>query len=165
MNFTESYVYEPNLIQLNTLRLAWLAPLFFWCLAGPSIFWCWSWSSNTLATWCQEPTHWKRPWCWERLKKGGEGDDRGWEGWMASLTSWTGIWARSGSWWWTEKPGVLQSMDAKSQTQLSDWTELNQWGGNLFGTEHICTLKVMSITRTQWCRHPHPWLQWLCALP
>ena len=48
--------------------------------------WCWSWSANTLATWCEEPTHWKRPWCWERLKAGGEGDDRGWDGWMASLT-------------------------------------------------------------------------------
>ena len=48
--------------------------------------WCWSWSSNTLATWCKEPTHWKRPWCWERLKAGGERGDRGWDGWMASLT-------------------------------------------------------------------------------
>ena len=48
--------------------------------------WCWSWSSNTLATWCEELNHWKRPWCWERLKAGGEGDDRGWGGWMVSLT-------------------------------------------------------------------------------
>ena len=47
--------------------------------------WCWSWNSNTLATWCKERTHWKRPWCWERLKAGGEGDDRAWDGWMASL--------------------------------------------------------------------------------
>ena len=50
--------------------------------------WCWSWNSNTLATWCEELTHWKRPWCWERLKARGEGDDRGWDGWMASLTQW-----------------------------------------------------------------------------
>ena len=48
--------------------------------------WCWSWNSNTLATWCDELTHWKSPWCWERLRAGGEGDDRGWNGWMASLT-------------------------------------------------------------------------------
>ena len=48
----------------------------------------WCWSSNTLATWCKERTHWKRPWCWERLKAGGEGDDRRWDGWMASLTWW-----------------------------------------------------------------------------
>ena len=47
--------------------------------------WCWSWNSNTLATWHEEFIHWKRPWCWERLKAGGEGDDRGWDGWMASL--------------------------------------------------------------------------------
>ena len=46
--------------------------------------WCWSWSSNTLVTWCEEPAHWKRLWCWERLRAGGEGGDRGWEGWMAS---------------------------------------------------------------------------------
>ena len=65
---------------------------------------------NTLATWCKELTHWKRPCCWERLKVGGEGNDRGWDGWMASLTEWTRVWAGSGSWWWTGKPGVLQSM-------------------------------------------------------
>ena len=51
----------------------------------------WSWSSNTLATWCEEPTHWKRSWCWERLRAGGEGDDRGWDGWMASPTQWTQV--------------------------------------------------------------------------
>ena len=53
-------------------------------------------SSNTLATWCEELTHWKRPWFWERLKAKGEGDDRGWDGCMASLTQWTWIWANSG---------------------------------------------------------------------
>ena len=52
--------------------------------------WCWSWNSNTLATWCEELTHLKRPWCWERLKAGGEGDNRGWDGWMVSPTQW--IW-------------------------------------------------------------------------
>ena len=59
--------------------------------------WCWSWNSNTLAIWCEEPTHLKRPWCWERLKVGGEGDDRGWDGWMASPTWWTWIWVGSKS--------------------------------------------------------------------
>ena len=72
--------------------------------------WCWSWSTKTLATWCEELTRWKRPWCWERLKAGGEGDDRGWDGWMASLTQWTWVWVNSRSWWWTGRPGVLQSM-------------------------------------------------------
>ena len=72
--------------------------------------WYWSWNSNTLATWCEEQTHWKRPWCWERLKAEGEGDDRGWDGWMASLTRWTWVWVNSGSWWWTGRPAVPQSM-------------------------------------------------------
>ena len=71
-----------------------------------------------LATW-YELTHWKRPWCWERLKAGGEGDDRGWDGWMASPTQWTWVWASSRSWWWTAKPGMLQSIGLQSQTQLS----------------------------------------------
>ena len=66
-------------------------------------------------------THWKRPWCWEGLKFGGEGDDREWDSWMASLTWQTWVWASSGSWWWTGKPAVLQSMGSqKSRTQLSD---------------------------------------------
>ena len=70
--------------------------------------WCWSWISNTLATWCKELTHLKRPWCWERLRAGAEGDDRGWDGWMASPTQWTWVWVDSGSWWWTRRPGVLR---------------------------------------------------------
>ena len=87
--------------------------------------WCWSWNSNTLATWLQELTHWKRPWCWEKLKAG-EGDGREWDGWMASLIRWTWVRASSGSWWWTGKPDVLLSMGSqKSHTRLRDWTELN----------------------------------------
>ena len=83
-----------------------------------------SWNSNTLATWYKELTHWKRPWCWERLKAGGEGDDRGWDGWMASPTQWTWDCITSGSWWWTGRPGMLQSMGL--QTVGHDWaTELN----------------------------------------
>ena len=81
--------------------------------------WSSSWNSNTLATWCEEPTLWKRPWCWERLKAGGEGNDRGWDGWMASPTQWTWVRVNSRSWWWTGKPGVLQSMG--SQRVGHDW--------------------------------------------
>ena len=67
---------------------------------------------------------WK-PWFWEGLRAGGEGDDRGWDGWMASLIQWTWVWASSGSWWWTGSPGVLQSIASKKGwTWLSDWTEL-----------------------------------------
>ena len=58
---------------------------------------------NTLANWFEELSHLKRPWCWERLRAGGEGDDRGWDRWLASLTQWTWAWVSSGSWWWTGK--------------------------------------------------------------
>ena len=88
--------------------------------------WCWSWSSSTLATWYEEVTHLKRPWCWEKLRTGGEGDDRGWDGWMASLIQWTWVWVDSGSWWWTGRPGVLQLIGLQSRTWLSDWTELRE---------------------------------------
>ena len=75
-------------------------------------------------------THWKRSWCWERLKAGGEGDDRGWDGWMASLTRWAWVWVTSGCYWWTGRPGVLQSMGL--QRVWYDWaTELNWTDGNL----------------------------------
>ena len=77
---------------------------------------------NTLAIWwCKGLTHLKRPWCWERLKAGGEGDNRGWDGWM---TWWTWVWVNSRSWWWTGRPGVLLSMGLQSRTWVSDWTEL-----------------------------------------
>ena len=86
--------------------------------------WCWSWNSNILATGCKELSHLRRPWCWEGLGAGGEGDDRGWDGWMASPTRWMWVWVNSGSWWWTGRPGVLQFME--SQRVGHDWaTELN----------------------------------------
>ena len=98
--------------------------------------WCWSWNSNTLATWWEELTLLKRPWCWKRLKAGVEGDDRGWGGWMASPTQWTWVWASSWSWWWTGKPGVLQSMGL--QRAGHDWmTELN-W----ISHEHTINIKA-----------------------
>ena len=82
----------------------------------------------------KELTHWKRPWCWERLKAEGEGDDRGWDGWMASTTWWTWVSASFGSWWCTGKPGVLQSMGL--QRFRHDWmTQLNwifNWASAVF---------------------------------
>ena len=117
------------------LRVPWSARRYNQSILKRSVLgvhwkdWCWSWNSNTLATWCEELTHWERPWCWERLRAGGEGDDRGWDGWMASPTQWTWVWVDSGSWWWTGRPGVLQLMG--SQRVGHDWgTELN-W------TEHF----------------------------
>ena len=71
----------------------------------------------------------EKPWCWERSKAGGEGDDRGWDGWMASPTQWAWVWVNPRSWWWTGRPGVLQSMG--SQRVRHDWaTELNWAFGN-----------------------------------
>ena len=97
--------------------------------------WCWRWNFNTLAIWCEELTHLKRPWCWERLKVGGEGDNRGWDGWMASPTQWTWVWVSSGSWWWTGKPGCCSPWGSRVR---HDWaTELN-W------TENHC----------RWCLQP-----------
>ena len=87
--------------------------------------WCWSWSSNILAPWCKEPTHWKRPLCWERLEAKGERGSRGLD---ASPTRWTWIWANSGRYWRTGEPGVLQSMGSHSvrhdwvRTTMSDPT-------------------------------------------
>ena len=86
--------------------------------------WCWSWSSNSLAIWWEELTLLKRPECWERLKAGREGNNRGWDGWRASLTQWTWAWINFRSWWWTGRPGGLQTMG--SQRVEHDWvTELN----------------------------------------
>ena len=133
--------------------------------------WWWSWNSNTLATSCEELTHWKRPWCWERLKEGGEGDGRGWNGWMASPTWLTWIWVSSGSWWWTGMPDVLQSMG--SQRIGYEWaTELN-WHWNIYpGSEneqphgHKIQPTVDSWTTQVWTAWTHlytevfQWLHW-----
>ena len=116
--------------------------------------WCWSWNSNTLATWCEELTHWKRPCYWERLKAGGEGDDRGWVGWMASLTRWTWVWVNPGSWWWTGKPGVLRFMGSQRvghnwATELN-WTEVNinsLWISLPAGFSQDLKLSVMNMNK------------------
>ena len=86
-----------------------------------------------------ELTHWKRPWCWEGLGAGGEGDDRGWDGWITSPTQWTWVWVDSGSWWWTGRPVVLRFME--SQRVGHDWaTELN-YSNIISSWETICTLE------------------------
>ena len=77
------------------------------------------------ADWCEEATHLKRPWCWERLKAGGEGDDWGWDRWMASLTQWAWVSVNSGCWWQTGRPGMMQSMG--SQTVGHDWVSELNW--------------------------------------
>ena len=97
---------------------------------------------NTLVTWCQEPTHWKRPWCWERLKAGGEGDNWVRDDWMASWTGWTWIWASSRRCWRTRKPGVLQSMG--SQRVRRDWATEQQREQHWFA-EHYFSDVIVSL--------------------
>ena len=100
----------------------------FWRRSTLGFLWkerYWSWNSSTLATSCEELTHWKRLWCWEGLGAGGEGDGRGWYGWMASLTRWTWVWGNSESWWWTGRPGVLRFMG--SQRVGHDWATELYW--------------------------------------
>ena len=92
---------------------------------SPYIHWkdrCWS--SSTWVTWCEEPTFWKRPWCWEILRAGGEEGGRGWKVRMASPTQWAWVWANSWRWWRTGKPGILQSMGL--QRVGHDWAAEQQ---------------------------------------
>ena len=90
--------------------------------------WCWSWNTNTLSTLCEVLTDWKGPWYWERLSAGGEGEDRGWDGGMASPTPRTWVWVNSGSWWWTRRWARCGSWGRKESdtTEQLTWTELNQ---------------------------------------
>ena len=90
---------------IKLLRFPWTARRSNWSILKEISLtihwkdWCWSWNSSILATWYEGLTHWNRPWCWEKLKAEGEGDDRGWDGWMASPTQWTWGWASTRSWW------------------------------------------------------------------
>ena len=111
-----------------------------------------------IATWGEELTHWKRPWFWERLKPGGEGDSRGWDVWMASSTQWTWVWVNSGSWWWTGRPGVLQSMGSQraDTTEQLDWTELN-WTDQHPSASMLCPCRSACsrlVPPTPWPVHP-----------
>ena len=105
-----------------------------------------------LATWCKELTHLKRPWWWERLKVGEEGDNRGWDGWMASLTQWW-VWVNSGSWWWTREAwrAAVHGV-AKTQTWLRDWTE------TLF-CSFLSNLLNSSSLRKVYRKHAYPIFQ------
>ena len=81
-------------------------------------------------------THLKRSWCWERLRAGGEGDDRGWDGWMVSRTQWTWVWVDSGSWWWTGRSGVLWSLGSQ-RVGHSLVTEQQQWPWTLSAASFV----------------------------
>ena len=102
----------------------------------------------------------EKPWCWERLRAWEEGDDRGWDGWMASLTWWTWVWVSSGSWWWTGKPGVLQSMGSQ-RVGYDRATELN-WYYICISLMLYLTLmlgKIEGKTRRGWQR-----MRWLDSI-
>ena len=104
-----------------------------------------------LAILCEELTHLKRPWCWERLRGVGEGNDRGWEGWMASPTRWTWIWVDSGSWWWTGRPGMLWFMGRKESdtTERLIWTELHVFLPDYMLLDSGWYLLILIFTRTR----------------
>ena len=116
----------------------------------------------------QKVTHWKRPWCWEGLGAGGKGDDRGWDGLMASPTRWTWVWVNSGSWWWTGRPGVLWFMG--SQRVRHKWvTKLNWKEISSVGVRTCCYSSISSSWIPSWeasqvnsfihslVIFPHPW--------
>ena len=93
----------------------------------------------------------KRPWCWEGLKAGGEGDDRGWDGWMASPTRWTWVWVNSGSWWWTGRPGMLGSQNSWGHKELDtterlNWIELKGQNHKIYLHNEINLFLVVSLS-------------------
>ena len=112
--------------------------------------------------WCKEMIHWESPWCWQRLRAGREGDDRGWDGWMASSTQWTWVWASSGELakdreaWCLAVHGVT-----KAQTLLSQWTTatahpkitVRRWGvwrnrtNRIIKTKHALVLRAWILVR------------------
>ena len=115
--------------------------------------WCWGWNSNTLATSCEELTHLKRPWCWERLKVGEEGDDRWWDGWMASPTRWTWVWVSSRSWWWTGSlaccsPWGHQELD---MTEWLNWAHMDSFYWSVFKLiwSFLCYVNL-TVNSSQW---------------
>ena len=109
--------------------------------------------TGTLGIWCWELTHLKRPRCWERLRAGGEGDYRGWDGWTASLTQWTWVWVDSGSWWWAGKPGMLWFMGLQRvghdwATELK-WTELRTQNCRNYGPQ-LCLRVLICPSLYSW---------------
>ena len=103
--------------------------------------------NNTLATWCKELTYWNRPWCWERLRAGGEEGDRGWDGWMASPTQWTRVWVNSKSW---DGQGGLVCWSPWGRKKL-DTTEQLNW------TEPLSLGMKREESSLQWC------VSWACS--
>ena len=122
--------------------------------------WCWNWSSSTLTTWCEEPTNWKRPWCWERLKAGGEGDDRRWDGLDGITDSKTMNLSKLKELVMdTEARHAVVHGVAKSLTWLSDWTELNHripYKEGIKFSQGPCSWRLVPSSRQgSWFTIPH----------
>ena len=113
--------------------------------------WCWSWNSQYFGHFMGRTDSFEKPWCWERLKAGGEGDNRGWNGWMTPPTQWTWVWVSSGSWWYIGKPGVLQSMGL--QTDGHDWAIEMNWCITIVWVDLIWLFPYVKINF-------HPGTQW-----
>ena len=134
-----------SLVPLPFLKLAWTS--------GSSRFtYCWSWNSDTLATSCEELTHWKRPWCWEGLEAGGEEDDRGLDGWMTSPTQRTWVWVNSRSWWWTGRLRFLGSQRVRHDwTTELNWSESNKYFWDVIWASNVVIKWIIIITaKTSW---------------
>ena len=136
----------------------------FWRRSALGFLWRQWCQSCSLATSCEGLTHWKWPWCLGGTGAEGEGDDRGWDGWMSSWTRWAWVWVNSGSWWWTGRPGVLRFMGSQRvghdwATELN-WTELN--GLVIFPT--FFNLSLNMVIRTSWSEPVSSWscFCWLC---
>ena len=125
---------------IKLLRFPWTARRSNWSILKEISLtihwkdWCWSWNSSILATWYEGLTHWNRPWCWEKLKAEGEGDNRGWDGWMTSPTQCTWVWVNSGSWWWT---GRLACCDSWGRRVGHGWAAELNWTESAIPSNHL----------------------------
>ena len=119
----------------------------------------WSWCSNTLATWCEEITNWKRPWCWKRLRAGGEGDSRRWDGWMPSPSRWTWVCASSRSWWWTGKPGMLKPMGL--QRVRHDWATKLNWLESTSANSHCLVNDFDKLFKISFDKRNRSFFYWI----
>ena len=101
---------------------------------------------------CEELTHWKRPWCWEGLEAGGEGDNRGLDGWITSPTQWTWVWVNSRSWWWTGRLWFLGSQRVRHNlTTELNWTESNKYFWDVIWASNVVIKWLIIITaETSW---------------